>query len=601
MDENSQSLAPRVSFVKKESLKEKFFQLFSTTYVSWIIVFILLVGAVAGVYVSLHTTENRQHASGSATFTIDFSQPIAPLHHNATGFVENVSNISLNSSLLKDLHPNLIRTDDPTLFSGTTYANVHTVFPRIQFVLGGGFHYGVKFCQPPTYTQNCKFPGDSNDWSIWDTYITNYINQAKAVGYSGEWDIWGEPDATPGTLFGIGFINDRSETQFYTAWQKAYTLLKTAFPQAIIDGPSLSTLGDATLMKRFLFFAKDTHTLPSNISWHENGPDTSTFARDISFMRNWLTTNGFPQLGIDISEYHGDPQKIHHTGIYHPGALVTFIKDLEENAVLGAAHSCWNPKPTVSDCATGNLDGAIASDGNPTPLWWVYNEYAKMQGTMLTTSSISSLIQALSVYDPTTQTVHMLIGNNTDSSFSPSILLKNIILPSQFTQASVNTVPIPNLSTKSYPDIDNPSLPTIQQDFSTTVAISQNNVSMQLPQIYSWSAYFVSIQFQSSSPTPTQSAPTLTPIPSLTIFPTSLTPTPTQPLPTPTLTSVPMFGDINGDGKIDILDYNIVSYCYGQTTATVPTCKNADLNNDGIVNGVDYNLFLRAYATAGTQ
>lgn len=56
-------------------------------------------------------------------------------------------------------------------------------------------------------------------------------------------------------------------------------------------------------------------------------------------------------------------------------------------------------------------------------------------------------------------------------------------------------------------------------------------------------------------------------------------------------------GDINGDNKIDILDYNILLGCYSDmlppTSCNASIKLHADLNNDGKVNQYDYNLFIR--------
>ncbi len=64
----------------------------------------------------------------------------------------------------------------------------------------------------------------------------------------------------------------------------------------------------------------------------------------------------------------------------------------------------------------------------------------------------------------------------------------------------------------------------------------------------------------------------------------------------PTQTPQEKVGDVNNDGTIDILDYNILISCYGEHADTAD-CSNkaaADLNNDGVVDGIDYNIFLRA-------
>lgn len=55
-------------------------------------------------------------------------------------------------------------------------------------------------------------------------------------------------------------------------------------------------------------------------------------------------------------------------------------------------------------------------------------------------------------------------------------------------------------------------------------------------------------------------------------------------------------GDINNDNVMNIADYNILASCFGEKMNTA-SCgnnkENADLNEDGKVDQVDYNIFLR--------
>lgn len=58
-------------------------------------------------------------------------------------------------------------------------------------------------------------------------------------------------------------------------------------------------------------------------------------------------------------------------------------------------------------------------------------------------------------------------------------------------------------------------------------------------------------------------------------------------------------GDINNDNLLNILDYNALSACYGES----PNAQNcahasaADINRDSIISIVDFNLFLRELST----
>jgi hypothetical protein len=65
----------------------------------------------------------------------------------------------------------------------------------------------------------------------------------------------------------------------------------------------------------------------------------------------------------------------------------------------------------------------------------------------------------------------------------------------------------------------------------------------------------------------------------------------------PALISISAVGDIDGNGTINILDYNVLINCYGNKKTTQSCGANkdkSDFNNDGVIDGVDYNLFLRA-------
>lgn len=77
--------------------------------------------------------------------------------------------------------------------------------------------------------------------------------------------------------------------------------------------------------------------------------------------------------------------------------------------------------------------------------------------------------------------------------------------------------------------------------------------------------------------------PTPTPIPT-----TTPTPAPTT---TPTPTPLPLEGDVNGDGSIDILDFNI----WRNEFIGISTTKQSDLNKDGKIDLVDFSIWRNAF------
>ncbi len=62
-------------------------------------------------------------------------------------------------------------------------------------------------------------------------------------------------------------------------------------------------------------------------------------------------------------------------------------------------------------------------------------------------------------------------------------------------------------------------------------------------------------------------------------------------------------GDINGDNKINLTDYNLLLSCFGDKS-NQGICKNpttgmilADLDDSGVVDGIDYNLLIRSLSS----
>jgi hypothetical protein len=56
--------------------------------------------------------------------------------------------------------------------------------------------------------------------------------------------------------------------------------------------------------------------------------------------------------------------------------------------------------------------------------------------------------------------------------------------------------------------------------------------------------------------------------------------------------------DINNDGVVDVLDYNVWLLCsiYGTPArCTAPMRAASDLDDNGVVNEYDYNLWLRMW------
>ncbi len=103
------------------------------------------------------------------------------------------------------------------------------------------------------------------------------------------------------------------------------------------------------------------------------------------------------------------------------------------------------------------------------------------------------------------------------------------------------------------------------------------------------------------TPTPT-TRPTATPIPTV---PPTLTPTPTPrptSTPTPTPTTAPInTADINRDGVVDLLDFNLWLRAFQKIDNPPYTANNKpyypDVISDAIIDLLDFNAWLRAFKT----
>ena len=71
-----------------------------------------------------------------------------------------------------------------------------------------------------TQNSTAPYPGDNGDWSYYDAFLTQWINDMKANGAMTGLviDIWNEPDGT-------NFWN-RPQAQWIQMWGRAYYRLK---------------------------------------------------------------------------------------------------------------------------------------------------------------------------------------------------------------------------------------------------------------------------------------------------------------------------------------------------------------------------------------
>lgn len=246
-----------------------------------------------------------------------------------------------------------------------------------------------------------------DDWPAYDSFVRWEVHRAMAEAPVAYWDVQNEP---PGFAPSGGTLRD-----YLDIYLHAYRAIKSVDPSARIVGPSiaqfapappsavcdlaqacgiersLETTGVQIDLQTFIRFAAAHRLHFYAITWHEicmGGPDCANNPHDLvahvaearSMLRAYEAEIGRPK--IMINEYL--PPQVQDV----PGWVVGFIASLEAAGVRGV-HSCWpEPPPSgVSDCASSNLDGLAMPGGLvPRSAWWVYEAYAKMQGTRLATT-----------------------------------------------------------------------------------------------------------------------------------------------------------------------------------------------------------------------
>lgn len=494
-------------------------------------------------------TLNGVHASD---LTIDFSYVVGPAERHATGFEWIFPMSSAVYPYVSQLKPNSIK--DP-------WGNEQTARDmgahKIQWLVGNA-----------VVTKNGVgthwYPWQ--DYTVWQQWVTDRINSLTQNGQPHEWIIWqeanhGNPDVWSG-----------GQGDFFNTWKIAVQAIRSIKPNDPIVGPSPVPFDEAYL-DAFLLYAKANNVLPDVLSWHElydigSNPayGVTNYTPDlipshVATMKQFMQANGININKFDITEYQG------YSDNYRPGPTVAFIADMERAPNVSGTKGNW--------ADANQLEGLVTDPNAPQPrsIWWVYKRYADMTGNIVTTM-LASVINGFGSYDAGTQTAMVLAGNQGGAG-AKTIQLNNI--PAGIISGGQVAVTLEQI-----PDTERAALTAPIVISQGDQPITGGSITVSIPSFGTWDAYVITVKRVAGAP-PLSPTPTPSPTPK-----PSPTPTPIK-TPTPTLIAVKP-GDLNGDGKVDIFDYNIVVADFGKTGA--PGFSPADINRDGKVNIFDYNILI---------
>jgi hypothetical protein len=242
-------------------------------------------------------------------------------------------------------------------------------------------------------TTSPTFPGDNGDWSDFDRFLDRLIADAQAGGMNPQWDLWNEPDW--GSFWG------RSQDQYLQMWRRAYQRIRSAFPNAVIVGPSTAyqPAPDNGWWARFLDYAKANNVVPDVISWHSLNTSADP-AVNKTYADQLLSARGLSPRQYQINEY-GTPEE------QTPGRSAWYIARMERAGIDGLRAN-WGSGQGLHD----NLASLLVRTGSgyqPRGDWYAYQSYAGMTGTSVAVAR-GNLVDGYATRD--TGRAAVLLGNH---------------------------------------------------------------------------------------------------------------------------------------------------------------------------------------------
>jgi hypothetical protein len=212
-----------------------------------------------------------------------------------------------------------------------------------------------------------RFPGDNNNWTDYDNFLTRLINDVRAAGITVQWDIWNEPNIT---LFW-----NRPQAQYFELWRRSYQRIRAAFPNQLIVGPSCACVPSTShaFWNQYLDYIRANNVVPDIISWHSLPGDP---VANVAAANATLDPRGIPHpRPYQINEY-GDPNE------QNPADGAWYIARLERAGADGLRAN-WAGGNNLHDFLGNLLLRNSAGQHVPKGEWWVYRFYGSQTGQIV--------------------------------------------------------------------------------------------------------------------------------------------------------------------------------------------------------------------------
>jgi hypothetical protein len=243
-----------------------------------------------------------------------------------------------------------------------------------------------------------RWPGDDHDWSEFESFLDRLISDVAAAQLHPQWDLWNEPD--------LDLFWARPQPQYLDAWRIAYRRVRTAFPDAVIVGPSTAREPnhDDPWWNHYLDFIAANDVVPDIISWHEIGgqahgqdPVASRAAVEAMLARRNLRRQVF-----QVNEYAEAWQQ-------QPGQSAWFLARLERASVDGLRAN-WGTAQQLHNTLAGML-ATRDSDYQPLGEWFTYRCYATQHGR-IANSRPGAAIDVFATLADDHSEAKLLLGNH---------------------------------------------------------------------------------------------------------------------------------------------------------------------------------------------
>ncbi|MEH0581550.1 RICIN domain-containing protein [Streptomyces sp. B21-108] len=301
------------------------------------------------------------------------------------------------------------------------------------------------------------WPGDNGDWTLFDNFVTQLINDVRANNMTVQWDLWNEPD-------GRNFWGP-SQTQYLQMWSRFYARVRAAFPGQLIVGPSTASQPNSSnaWWTTYLTYVKANNVAPDIYSWHDEPGDPVT---DVGRANSTIAAAGLTNTRpYQINEYAT-------LSMQSPGGGAWFIGRLERAGADGLRGN-WASGTNLHDYEANLLTKNGAGQYVPLGEWFTYRYYGSQTGAIVNLVPGAGT-DGLATKDNAAKNAKILLGSSGNTG-TVTVHLTGLnttsVVENSRVRAVVQRVPYDNGAAVAGPE-------TVSD---TTLTVSGNTASLSVP------------------------------------------------------------------------------------------------------------------------